>query len=379
MFVFFEVQIIKTKHQRLSSFASTCRQNANCQEREKKEKQGKAAAESASATLRVASQPAKGPRVLSWCVFTLDFEKLKVPKVHTCKAYAFAKSVNDGKIVDDAPYIVTASVKMGDTIKESFEAFHRDFETSPQYQKGGRGAKTVDVQREELNTQSQTYRAESKVLELLTKAEQDYLKCPWWFGYAPDQKASGPEYAYLGSIKWQLKGERDILFVGMASLVSWCEKTGAPVKLQRVVDAVSEADSDKMAQMIAGGVKMWHAFVSGEALVKVPWGILVYEQSLHNTVVAGIRWVHVADKPSDDLNALVNLLLPNDRAQIKAATPQALLSNIFDLINDFVVEESPAKRAKVEMSTGAGTSRASSSGSGSQAKAKAGPKVEAGK
>ena len=179
----------------------------------------------------------------------------------------------------------------------------------------------------------------------LNQTEKDYLMAPWCFGYAPDSKSSGPEYAYLGSLKWQLEGSMQVIIVGMKSLADYQKKVGGLVRLQAIVDGVSEADEGTLKVMRENGVQMWHAMISGGALLRVPWGFIIYEKVLNNAVVSGIRWIDTSDNYTDNFDAFVNLLLPRNRDSVKANTAQALVEKICEGISEV---EPKAKRLKAD-------------------------------
>ena len=46
----------------------------------------------------------------------------------------------------------------------------------------------------------------------LQTSERDYLSQPWHFGFSPEMKGGGPEFAFLAALKVQILGRRLLFF-----------------------------------------------------------------------------------------------------------------------------------------------------------------------
>ena len=123
---------------------------------------------------------------------------------------------------------------------------------------------------------------------------------PWLFATAHDGRHSGPEHLCLGTLKYQVAGDRRVLLVDFESAVKFVRGTpanGATVSLKRVVDTVGEADAELLKKM-CGPVKMAWADVGPDETLYTPWGWLVFEAALNRIDVYGIRWSVLHDQPT---------------------------------------------------------------------------------
>ena len=95
------------------------------------------------------------------------------------------------------------------------DAFGTDFRTSPNYSGSGRGTRVVDMPFERvshMNMPVNRSRPTSFGLgALLSPADRELFNFPWFFGVSSTMHGAGPEFAFLGSLKWQCAGARQMI------------------------------------------------------------------------------------------------------------------------------------------------------------------------
>ena len=94
----------------------------------------------------------------------------------------------------------------------SVETFvNEQFKTSPSYTGTGRGAQ-ITQHKFVIDTGKFVIGAENTdMLGKLSAAEKQYCQSAWMFAYSPTMKSCAPEFGFLGSLKWTLKGTRNAL------------------------------------------------------------------------------------------------------------------------------------------------------------------------
>ena len=320
-----------------------------------------AAQQAAEKRVSLSKRPAKTE--LTFASLEVDYAKLKIDDIPTHTSVdAYKKAKKEGKVPPNVPFIVQGAPKVNKAHTDAMAEFLKQFKDSKQYIKPGRGAQTCDAERLVLETCIKPFREDAEgLLKELSQTEATFLKVPWMFGYSPDQKSAGPEFNYLGSLKWQLEGTRKVLLVGASSLLKFHMTTGNPLKLSSMVDYVTEGNEITLRLLQKAGVKMFHSTITGSALLKVPWGFIVYEKSMNMQELSGYRFLDVSEDYSDDFKALLSVLLPKNRDTILKGSAQALLYKIDKALSR--PNDNPPKALKTESQVDKPKASAPASGS----------------
>ena len=141
---------------------------------------------------------------LTFAGLDIDYAKLKIQEIITCPALpAFEKARKAGKLLPNVPFIFKGSPVLTKAHAEALGSFLKEFKSSKQYTKPGRGAQTADWERRPLENGIKGFRDKAEhVLSTLSQPLIDYLQVPWMFGYSPVQKSAGPEFSHSGSLEW---------------------------------------------------------------------------------------------------------------------------------------------------------------------------------
>ena len=203
----------------------------------------------------------------------------------------------------------------------------------------GRGAKLANFELDHFRNKSKDiWRDGTAVCAKLTSAEASYLSAPWMFGYSAGMKACAPEFSFLGSAKYTLKGDRSVVLCRFDELQRFAEPMrtlehpdGQELTLQYICDQLSEASSaEQLAALIAKVRSVLFAKVGGDSLLVVPWGWVVAEASLNQSETVGIRWMGVADQVDETIITLCESLMPLD-GKVKQGTAVSFLYKLVSL------------------------------------------------
>ena len=69
------------------------------------------------------------------------------------------------------------------------------------------------------------------------------MKNPWWFGYIPKMRCTGPEYGFMSSLKLNLNGSRRVRICAFKDLEFYLlsqKPADSAVTLQEVNECLSE-------------------------------------------------------------------------------------------------------------------------------------------
>ena len=226
------------------------------------------------------------------------------------------------------------AVKMPDEVREALQKFmEEEFKDSDQYNKSGRGAKMLPTSVSATNkAMEKTKQQFGKVVkDKLNAAEQQYLASPWMFADSPSMKSCGPEFAFLGSNKMQLVGERSVICASYSEVkrvyVESVDDPDAKFTANDVKDFFALSDAATLARL--GPVVCKTLIKPGDTLI-VPWGWLVAEQSVNGQIDGGLRWLEISEESSLAFESLCDAVLPSDPSQVKSNSSLAFL---FRLLN----------------------------------------------
>ena len=127
----------------------------------------------------------------------------------------------------------------------------------------------------------------------LQTSERDYLSLPWHFGFSPEMKGGGPEFAFLAALKVQITGRRLLFFSPYDKAREWAaaKSPDASKRFPTVmVDYLCNADKLDMQTLVEMNA-IHKCTVTPGSLLFVPWGYIVIEMSINSEENAGLRWL----------------------------------------------------------------------------------------
>ena len=227
---------------------------------------------------------------------------------------------------------------MPDPLAPGFASFNEKFKASVHYTGSGRGAQAVEAQAQkamDLVKPLLEFVGSPEVLRRLSQTEREYISKPSFFGYSPTMEASGPEHAFVASIKIQTQGRRTVLAAPYDSVGAYAKDCGAEGKvwtLKDLTDLVSDSTEETFVLM-KEKITFWKCTCGvGDALF-VPWGWAIWEMTDNRSDVAGVRYAVLDDKSSPAFDFLTRLLLPSDpQAAVPANSTAAFLVKIHKVL-----------------------------------------------
>ena len=263
-----------------------------------------------------------------------------------------------------------------------------DFPQSNNYTGSCRGAKLLDQEVAAVKAKgNEMWRGGSEILRKVTPAEKAHLSAPWMFAYSGAMRACAPEFSFLGSAKYTMKGERSVVTCSYKELTNYARKiwdiehtTTAHMPLQFVCDQLSEIkDRDHLAALMAEVPSVKFGRCEADSLFLVPWGTVVAEASSNQNETVGIRWIGVHDTCNDDVVTLCEDLLPPD-GKVKNGTAISFLYKMVPLAGGADRPgNSPAMAVQLKASAGIKTEQSAKKRSAADAAAGAGAKAKAAK
>ena len=167
----------------------------------------------------------------------------------------------------------------------------------------------------------------------LSAGERNYVTAPWMFAYAPTMKACAPEFGFLGSIKYTIRGDRRVAMCPFHELLGYVIKEHGDPKmtLQNVCDFFSEiGDNAKLMKFLEHVPGTCFCRCEVGSCIIVPWGYVVAEEALNSSEVVGIRWVMVSDKTNMGIASLAQFLMPPD-GKVKASSAVGFLLKLIQM------------------------------------------------
>jgi hypothetical protein len=166
-------------------------------------------------------------------------------------------------------------------IRNSLEAFATDFRKAPNYSNSGRGTRAVDLPLERVSLLTQAVRnccPSCPAIEAeLSATDRELFSFPWWFGFSRTMASVGPEFAFLGSLKWQMCGKRLLVCAPYKAIADFMrhQMPHQTPSLIMVSNFLQEADAARVTAMKEFGVELVGAMVEEPAR----WCMLILSTS----------------------------------------------------------------------------------------------------
>ena len=148
-------------------------------------------------------------------------------------------------------------------MKESQEQFIKDVTEKPTA--SGRAAKQIAIDASKVpEVFAKVCESCEGVLGKLTVAESRYIRSPWFWHYSGSMHFAGPEFSYLGSAKWTLKGTRDVRIAKWSDALAFYRTTiggGASISIEDVCHALA-ALNEKTIGGFTTEYKLWKSRVA---------------------------------------------------------------------------------------------------------------------
>ncbi len=143
-----------------------------------------------------------------------------------------------------------------------------------------------------------------------------------------DNKFAGPEFALVGSAKYQVSGERLVMATAFHDLLQYFLTTqagGGNFTVQQVCDKFADL-SDQTVKDYTG--KIWSARVSKNQMLLLPPGFVICERSLNNEACFGYRLMDFRPKLNQSFVSLIDTYIPQDSKMVKANSSAQFLVKI---------------------------------------------------
>ena len=235
----------------------------------------------------------------------------------------------DRWICKHAKSVFVASEKAG----AAFSVFMDKFKASDAYKQSGRGADTFSSElyvREVWNAPDKMFLSnKKKVARHLSSAETDVVNSQFFYGNAVDYKNIGLEIGSVGSIKMQMTGTRRLVLTTVESILSYAtsmQPVGSIISLEDCASHIREASVEKLEEMKKKGVRFSKALVEEGDLIKIPWGVMVCEEVMNQSVCGGVRMMDISDATSPSFNTVLDMAIKG--AQQKKGGTVDLLKRI---------------------------------------------------
>ena len=285
----------------------------------------------------------------SFPVFNV-FHKLNINDVPRRKLDAATKE--KGNLADTPCIFETAITEMPTELVEPFKTFYEKFKVSTHYSGSGRGALGIDVHESKIKASvapMMTLINSSTVFSNLPAAEQAYIRKPSFWGCSSTMLASGPEHAFVASLKVQTMGMRTCLIAPYHLLGTYAKGCGPDTRvwtLQEITDLVTNATEEKFTE-IQKSVPFLKATVGPGDALYIPWGYGIWEHTCNRQDCAGLRFGVINAENTPAFNFLSELMLPAEDVAVPANFAAA-----------FIVKE----HAALEKSSGTGEGGAAAAG-----------------
>ena len=163
----------------------------------------------------------------------------------------------------------------------------------------------------------------------LQTSERDYLSQPWHFGFSPEMKGGGPEFAFLAALKVHVMGRRLLFFTPYDKAREWAAAKSPDASKQSptvVLDYLCNADKSDMQTLVEMNA-IHKCTVTPGSFLFVPWGYIVIDMSMNSEENAGLSWLLVQEASSPAFEALCSDVIP-DKETMKGSTALSFLVRI---------------------------------------------------
>ena len=293
-----------------------------------KEEEGakkKAAADAERVLQQSRRRPA--PKVRTYSVF--EFED-KIPPTDVGAKERFTGRTAQ-PLAPSAPMIVPDwGYEAPPSVLQTLDEFMKDFQGSTNYVKSGRAAKLVSGNMNAVDDAAGCFRNIGVGLkEKLQQTERDNLAQPWHFGFSPDMKGAGPEFAFLAALKVQLRGDRMIIFSPHDQAREFAASKiddASQITASKVVDCLCNAGAADVDALVKSSA-LKKCTVQPGSLLWIPWGWIVIEKSLNAQTNAGLRWLMVTEYSCPPFEALCGDVIP-EKEDTKGNTALSFLVRV---------------------------------------------------
>ena len=146
-------------------------------------------------------------------------------------------------------------------------------------------------------------------------------------------RVCAPEFGFLGSIKYTVKGARSIILVSFAALRKAAEELHAlehptqQMSLQHICGCLSEVkDVEVLSALLQKCKCLRFCTADADSVIIIPWGYVVAEATLNSQTVLGLKWSFASDSVDTNVLALADFLLPKQAGtHVKSGTAVAFL------------------------------------------------------
>ena len=200
-------------------------------------------------------------------------------------------------VTGEGAAITEAAFTENNALGEACAAFKADWQKAPQRAPSGSGRAARLVASSVNCTQFSAAALVAsptniQVLSRLGSAGKSFVYA-WHFACSPTMQYVGAETSLLGSVKWTIEGEREIIMARLDELEKHCKQCAPPgtlVGLSRCQNMLSECGKEHLPGL-KKSVSVYRCIAGPNTLCYTPAGFLVVERSLKEEDILGIRWV----------------------------------------------------------------------------------------
>jgi len=233
----------------------------------------------------------------------------------------------------NGPFLLDCSARpVSSELSEELTKFHERFKVSSSYSKSGRGAEELTAHLDQANTIIQKLDLFGKAIAAkMGAADRIYLGKSWMHGCEAEERMVGPEYAFLTSMKLQVKGSREVKLASFEDAFTAVRKTKADTatwSLQEALNVLGQMNDQKDFDSLCENGAVFVGKVEPSQMLVVPAGWIVISNVLNKVDNLQLRWVRLPCALNASFTLMVKMLI-DDPAAVKTNSAQAFLVKVF--------------------------------------------------
>jgi len=233
----------------------------------------------------------------------------------------------------NGPFLLDCSAHpVSSELSEELTKFHERFKVSSSYSKSGRGAEELTAHLDQANAIIQKFDLFGKAIAAkMGAADRIYLGKSWMHGCEAEERMVGPEYAFLTSMKLQVKGSREVKLASFEDVFTAVRKTKADTatwSLQEALNVLGQMNDQKDFDSLCENGAVFVGKVEPSQMLVVPAGWIVISNVLNKVDNLQLRWVRLPCALNASFTLMVKMLI-DDPATVKTNSAQAFLVKVF--------------------------------------------------